>query len=260
MAYNYYATKKCRIYQVNYKMKELDKIQGKSRLDCIKQLQTDKTLIKMRMLNIDYEYLTIVTDIKIQNSIPYFIIDYTDGFREAVSGLNVWKILFEYTGKDKLKYNFSVSGGKFVHNEIWIKFPDYIERIQRRKNFRLTAPEKSKILFTIDSTRFEMDIINVSLGGVLGAHISMKKEIQNKPVLKNGDNLTDIKLIFHSKENPKIHIKKGRVVRLEESTGKTNYRYAIHFTDIAINEENIFTNLIYGFHRQFLRKRLHLVN
>lgn len=239
-------------------MEGSDKIQGKSRFDCIKQLQTDKTLIKMRVFNFNYEYLTIVTDIKIQNSIPYFIIDYPDGFREAVSGIDVWKILFEYTGKDQLKYNFSVSGGKFVHNEIWIKFPDYIERIQRRKNFRVTAPEGTKILFTIDSTRFAMDLINVSLGGVIGAHISMKKEIQNEPVLKNGDNLTDIELTFHSKENPKIHIKNGLVVRLEESTDKADYRYAIHFTDIAISEENLFTNLIYRFHRQFLRKRLHL--
>ncbi len=240
-------------------MKESDKIQGKSRLDCIKQLQTDKTLIKMRMLNIDYEYLTIITDIKIRNSIPYFIIDYPDGFREAVSGIDVWKILFEYTEKDKLQYNFSVSGGKFVHNKIWIKFPDYIERIQRRKNFRLTAPEETKILFTIDSTRFAMDVINVSLGGVLGAHISIKKGIRNDPVLKNGDNLIDIELIFHSKENPKIHIKKGLVVRLEESTDRANCRYGIHFTNMANSEEKTFTKLIYRFHRQFLRKRLPLV-
>jgi len=45
-------------------MEEFNKIQGTNRLEIFKQLQKDKTFIKMHLLGKDYDRLTIITGIR----------------------------------------------------------------------------------------------------------------------------------------------------------------------------------------------------
>ena len=47
-------------------------IQGKNRFDILEQLRKDKTLIKMRLLDSDYEQLTIIIDIRGQKKHAFF--------------------------------------------------------------------------------------------------------------------------------------------------------------------------------------------
>lgn len=164
-------------------------IQGKRRFYIFKQLQKDKTFIKMRLSGKDYERLTIVTGIQTRKNTPFFLIDYPRGFKEVVSRVDVWKMRFEFIGDDNLTYIFRTSGGEISDDKILIRFPEVIERIQRRKHFRLETPFETKLHFEKKSIEFEMNVINISLRGVLAY------SVEKKAILKIAEDLRDFNLV-----------------------------------------------------------------
>lgn len=238
-------------------MKKAEQIQGKSISGVLEQLQKDRTLVKMHLLGKDYDRLTIVTDIRTRNKVPFFLVDYPPGFREAIAGVEHWKIHFEFTGKDNIQYVFRTSGGEIFRDQIWIRFPDSITREQRRKYFRLTVPSGAKIRFERNSITYEINVVDVSLGGCLGVLAASHERIKGKEFLRTGETLRHIQLEFPSEEGAmKVYIKEALISRREKAPVTGRYRYGLEFTKIEENEEKVLTELIYRFQREFLRERL----
>lgn len=225
-------------------------IQGKNRFDIFEELRKDKTLIQMRLLGADYEQLTIVTGIQAKKNMLFFLIDYPKGFKEAVSDVEVWKMRFEFIGNDNFQYSFRTLGGEIFGNEIWIKFPEAIEKIQKRKHFRIEVRLGTKLHFEKKSTMFDMNVIDISLKGAL------VNSIQNNAILKIGENLRDVKLVFPSeKKNLIVHIKKALVKRMEKNPRMDRYTYGLYFAMIEKNEETALKKIIYELQRKLLQKR-----
>ena len=225
-------------------------IQGKNRFDILEQLRKDKTLIQIRLLGTDYKQLTIVTGIQTRKNMLFFLIDYTAGFKEAVSDVEVWKMRFEFIGNDNLQYIFRTSGGEIIGNEICIKFPESIKRIQRRAHFRIEVPLETKLHFKKKSADIEMDVINISLKGT---HVNC---VQKNEILKSGENLEDVKLVFSSeKKDLVVHIKKVSVKRVKKDSQSKRYIYGLYFAKIEKNEETLLTKIISKLQRKFLQRR-----
>ena len=224
-------------------------IQGKDRFDIFEQLRKDKTLIQIFLLGVDYKQLTIVTGIQARKNMLFFLIDYPKGFKEAVSDVEIWEMRFEFIGTDNLQYGFITSYGEIIGNEIWIRFPESIERTQRREHFRIEVPLGTKLHFKIKSARFEMDVINISLRGALVTNI------QKKAILKSGEDLIDVQLVFPSeKEDLVLNIKKVSVKRAEKNPRLGRYDYGLYFIIIEKNEETDLTKIIYELQRKLLQK------
>ena len=137
-----------------------------------------------------------------------------------------------------------------------IRFPEFIERIQRRKHFRIETPYGSKLNFEVNSTRRELNLIDISLGGVFGVLARLKQEIQMKPILKIGGVLEHIEMIFPVKEGEQtVNIKKAAVVRFEEDPQTAKHRYAFQFKEIKRHDQRKLKELVYRFQREFLQKR-----
>ena len=115
-----------------------EKIQGKKLFRLMEQLERDKTMLSMRLVGQNYERLTMITRIPKDKNVSFFAIDAPRDFRSTVANLGTWEIHFNFNGPDHLEYIFTTFGGKFSDNEIQINFPDYIERLQRRRYFRLS--------------------------------------------------------------------------------------------------------------------------
>ncbi|MCK5507583.1 MAG: PilZ domain-containing protein, partial [Desulfobacterales bacterium] len=244
----YPAKSKSRFIQISTIGTEM--IQGKNRLNIFEQLRKDKTLIQVYLLGRDYKQLTIVTNIQYIKNTPFFFIDYTRGFKEAVSGVEVWKMRFEFIGNDKLKYLFRTSGGEIIGNEICIKFPESIERIQRRAHFRIEVLLKTKLHFKKESVDIEMDVVDISLKGALVS--SAPKNI----ILTSGENLKNVKLVFPFKEKDMIvHIKKVLIKRLKKDSESKRYTYGLYFAITADNEEILLKKIISELQIKFLQKR-----
>ena len=225
-------------------------IQGKNRLDIFEQLRKDKTLIQIYLLGKNYKQLTIVTNIQYIKNTFVFFIDYTKGFKEAVSDVEVWKMRFEFIGNDNLQYIFRTSGGEIIGNEICIKFPESIERIQRRAHFRIEVPLETKLHFKKKSVDIEMNLIDVSLKGAL------VNSVPKNTILISGENLKNVKLVFPLKNKDMVaHIKKVLVKRLEKDSKSKRYTYGLYFAITEKNEETLLKKIISELQTKFLQKR-----
>lgn len=238
---------------------ETEKIKGKGRFDIFQKLQSDKTLVKIHIPSKDYERLTMVTGIRTQDNVPFFLIDHPGDFEQTLDDQKDRRMDFEFTGKDNIQYSFRSSGGKITGDEIWIRFPDLIERRQRRESFRLEAPMGAKLHLKGDLTEHEMSVIDISLGGTSGVIIdgNRKKGTRADPIFKTGETLRNLQLRFPSMEKElTVCIKKSVVRRVQKIPRTNRYRYGLQFAEMEKEEEVVLTKLIYRIQREYLRNRL----
>jgi len=237
----------------------MEKIEGENIADILKTIKKDKTLIKMRIPGKGYECLTIITNVFPYKDKSAFMIDSPKDFRPVFSDPENVKMHFEFTGKDNLSYTFKTSGGEIHHDEIKIKFPDFINRKQRRKDFRLEVPPGTKLHVKINAKLLRMPVLDVSLGGTLIALVGHMSESENKQYFKVGECFEDIELLFPMDGKFfKSKINKAAIVRVVKGSLKPKNCCALQFVSIDKDEEKALTKFIYKYQQQFLRKRLRL--
>jgi len=237
----------------------MEKIEGKNIAVILQTIKKDKTLIKLRIPNKDYECLTIITNVSPNKKKNAFMIDSPMDFRSVFGGLNDIKMQFEFTGKDNLSYTFKSSGGEIHQDEIKVKFPDFINRKQRRRDFRLDVPPGTRLHVKINSKLYKMNVLNVSLGGTLVALSGSVPESEYKKFIKTGYSFEDMELLFPmGGKSFKSKIKKATIVRTVKGSFKPKNCCGLQFVIIDKNEEKALTKFIYKYQQQFLRKRLRL--
>lgn len=238
-------------------MTEPEKIQYEGILKILKDLQENKILVKIRLKDRDYERLTLITAVNKKRKSPRFMIDYTAEFEKAVAGLDIWRLDFEFTGVDDIKYVFKTTGGEFARGKIWVNFPTVVERYQRRGDFRLEAPAGTRLYFTLNSETYELLVKNVSLGGALGALGSSNKKLDHEFSQRSSQIMENVELTFLDKHKRKksITIGQAKFNRLERNSVSNNFEFALQFTQIDEENELRLTELIYYFQRDYLRKR-----
>jgi hypothetical protein len=236
---------------------EQSTITGDKRIGLFEQIKKKKTLVNMHVKGIGgYDRLTLIIGIRTLKKKPYFLIDPPNDFREAVKGMTQWKINFQLTGPDALEYRFSTSHGELSGKDILIEFPDSIERIQRRKHFRLDSVPKTTLVFDIEEHSCQMEVVNISMSGLLAAMPRQKKKGPANPVLKIRQTIWNATLACPvGKELIGADILELFVVR-EDKAGRTGgVRYAFHFTKMAAKDKIHLTDIIYKLQRFFLQKR-----
>ena len=235
-----------------------EKIQGKKLVRLLEQVQREKIMLSMRLVGQNYERLTMVTRIPKDTTASFFAIDPPRDFRNTVSKLGTWEIRFNFNGPDNLEYIFTTSEGEFYDNEIRINFPDYIERLQRRRYFRISVPTGTKLFFESDQVQREINLINISMRGTLGLLKTFDGKDQKKPVFKKEDYLKDIKIIFPSdtKDNEQeVNINKTIIRRAEHNPQKNMDLYAFEFVSIDRDQEKTLIQIIFNLQRLFLQKK-----
>jgi hypothetical protein len=235
-----------------------EKIQGKKLVSLMEQVQREKIMLSMRLVGQNYERLTMVTRIPKNEKAPFFVIDPPRDFINKVSKLDTWEIHFNFNGPDNLEYIFTTSGGEFYDNEIRINFPDYIERLQRRRYFRLSVPTGTKLFFESDQVQREINLLNISMRGTLGLLKTFNGKDQNKPIFKKEDYLKDIKIIFPSdiKDNQReVRVNKTIIRRAEHDRQKNMDLYAFEFVSIDRDQEKALIQIIFNLQRLFLQQK-----
>lgn len=240
-------------------MAENEKIKGGAIANLFKELLHHQTSLKLTLVDGEYENLTFVTNLVNRNNEPHFIIDSTEDLEQAVAAIDSWKLHFEFTAKDQIKYTFTATDAQIDNNRIYIKYPPQITRWQRRGLFRIDAPAGTKLCFTHDTVRHELETINISIGGTLAALVQTRSRHFEKVSFADKQFLKNIELFFPSEIMPApIRIKAVQVRRIKINSEKTGYEVGFEFHEINIDEEKRLTDLIYRLHRQQLRKRLPL--
>lgn len=240
-------------------MEPTERIQGERRIGIIEQLQRDRTLLRMRLEEEGYEALTILTGCCFQGKNPFLLIEESDRLKEVLRDLKDCHIEFEFNGKDNLRYSFKALFDRVSGDEIRIGFPECIERIQRRRHFRIDLPVGSELHFERDSKRCVMNVINISLGGAFGGILGPKKGAKDVPIVKKGECLKDILIFFrYEKEDWRVFIEETTAKRVSKDPHGNRYLYALQFTKIQRQESSVLKKIIYDLQRIILRKRLPL--
>ncbi len=237
-------------------MENPEKIEDKDLLNLLKALQKDKTLINMNLPGRDFDRITIVTRVRNRRQNPLFLIDYTQGFRESVGDVKDVKMHFEFSREDKVNYSFSTYGWEIYRDEIGVRFPEFIEREQRRKDFRLAVPSDTKLYIQVDSTLLEMKVLNVSLGGILAVLVGRKAGYEGETIFNAGEYLSDVEMVFPLEGGDlRVYIEKAMVVRLEEDPSTDKSSCALQFISMGEKEEKALTEFIYKYQRHVLQKK-----
>ena len=229
-----------------------DIIRGDKIFKVLERLQEGRTILNLHILGTGYEGLTIVTGIDANNGSPSFLIDRPGGLEDIVESSEGRKAVFEFNDENGIQYRFRAIIGGFEKKDIRVGFPETIERIQRRKFFRIAPPVGTKIIFNADN-RYEFNVINISEGGLL---ISQKAQFHNKSLLSAGGVMEGLNLV--SQEDNKvinIGIKKAEILRIDKKTETGRYSYALKILDIEKNEEGEIRKFIYDSQRKVLQRR-----
>jgi c-di-GMP-binding flagellar brake protein YcgR len=234
-------------------MENTDKVSGKNLLQLIEQLKRDKTFIRIRLLDKRYDELTNIREVRTRKGISYILIDFPRGFMEAVAGVDVWELRIDFLGKDKVPHTFRTSGGEIHGEHIWLRFPEFIERLQRRRYFRVNTPVGSRMVALLNSAHIEMIIIDISEGGAL---VTTDKETPGPPILENGQYLKHFKMVIPTEEEKvEINVKGAQVRRVQKDPMIKRYRYGIEFTDLETDTRKELRDVIYRIQRELLKKR-----
>jgi hypothetical protein len=235
-----------------------EKIQDKKLFRLIERLQQEKTMLSMRLVGQNYQRLTMITGILKDKNTTFFTIDPPRDFKHTIKKLGTWEIHFNFRGSDNLEYIFDTFGGDFFDNETRIPFPKYIERLQRRRHFRLSVPAETKLYFEFEENRRKIDLINISIRGTLGVMRTLTDKDQRKPVLKKDDHLKNIDILFPAdinKVEQKLKVNKAIVRRAEHDAARQVDMYAIEFESIDKDQEKILVDIIFNLQRLFLRRK-----
>jgi len=240
-------------------MAESEKIGGDGVTRIFEELLQRKTYLKLILLDTAFQHLTIVTALTTQKPGPSFNIDTPEGFREAAADIDTWRIHFEFTGKDNIKYIFKTVGGEITDNQIKIKLPEIVERSQRRRLFRIKAPAGTLLCFTINVKRYEFEVIDISIGGSLAVLVQADSDVYLEPPFADTGKLSDIELVFPVEIYRKpIKIKTAEIKRTKKNPQAPHYEMALEFAEIGSRHKKLLSDLIYRLQRQYLRKRLPL--
>jgi c-di-GMP-binding flagellar brake protein YcgR len=240
-------------------MAENEKINGGAIPKLFKELLHHQTLLKLTVVDGEYEHLTVITDLVNRNDQPHFIIDTPKGLEQAAAAIGSWKLHFEFTGKDHIKYTFTATDAQIDSNRIYIKYPLKITRWQRRGLFRIDAPAGTKLCLTHDTVRHELEVMNISIGGTLAALVQTRSRHFEKAPFADRQFLKNIQLLFPSEIMlTPIRIKAVQIRRIKMNSEKRGYEVGFVFDEIDTDEEKRLTDMIYRLHRQQLRRRLPL--
>ena len=238
-------------------MVETENIQGQDILRLLRELQKDRSLVKVYLPDNDFKTIARITDIQTRRKITYFLIDRPENFKAVAKSSSAGSYEFEFTGKDEIKYAFQASVWQIENNKIWLELPRIVERQQRRRQFRISVPAGTTLCFKFNSIQYELKVIDLSLGGSLGALAGTAKDNNRNADLARIEHIQALELSFPAEyEGIRVTIKRATIKRLKHYPQNNRYEYALEFQEIDNINKKKLNEQIYRFQREFLRKRL----
>ena len=240
-------------------MENIELIQGDAVLQLFKELQQNKTPLRVKLTNGDYEHLSHLKQIRKRLRTHHFLIEYNEDFQAAAKDLEELRLKIEFTGEDGILHTFHTKDSDVSQQLIWFKVPESIQRFQRRSLFRLEAPHGTRLFFEVNGIRYKLLVINVSLGGTLGVLVSLTKQMEEELKLREPQILDNVELVFPSKDDnddtARVRIKCCQIIRQERNPQTKKYECAMEFKEIIETEQKKLTELFYQWQRDYLRKR-----
>lgn len=231
--------------------------QTKAVEDALRELKKSRALIRAHIKEGAFERITLITDVRVFQKMLFFRLDEAEILRSVVEPLEAWKLTIEFSGKDQYPSFFETTSGQVVGNVFWFQAPDRIERLQRRRNFRLKAPTGASLEVMRYRKPIRLGLIDFSLGGVLCLVDSVNPRMRRERIFKEGRTFKNARLIIPLESDPpaEIPVSKARIVRSDQNSLTGAYQYGLMFITLDSTAEKRLKDLLYRLQRAYLRKR-----
>jgi hypothetical protein len=222
--------------------------------DILHRLRASGTLIKLRLPGKGYERLTVVIDIRERGKTEWFRLDRPRDFDTQSAAGSPLAALLEFTGQDHLSYILRTDALEISGNEIWVPFPQHLERVQRRRHFRVECPMGALLCFQLKGQPTEMSLVNVSIGGALGLLVKLKREYLGQSLMEVGQTLHGGELVFPAHPEPLRVPLVRMVVRRVEKNQNDNFMYGLEFEEMSKAAERKLTEQVLNLQRYWLQR------
>ena len=233
-------------------------VRGEKLTELFNELVDKKVIISMNVVGAGFDRLTCITGVTEDADGNHLLVDPPDDFAEAAAVKDLWHLRFNFNGPDQLEYIFSTRGGVLGEQGLKIPFPDHVERLQRRRNFRVNTLAGTQMHFKLKKIHGIIDMINVSLGGSYGVLTKTNFKFVRGPVLKMDQQVYDVSMVFpsdHDMPGNTVYVKKAEIKRVEHDRDHGFYRYSFEIKEIEKEEQNKLTQVIYDLQRWYLQRR-----
>jgi len=219
-------------------------------------LKDNGTYIRLRIPGRSYERLVVVSAIQTDAGKPLLAIDCPDGLTDVLSAMDELRLDFEFTGEDELGYRFSITQATVQGDTFMIAVPTDLQRVQRRKDYRLTAPLGAVFYVTTGDQRKRVKMLDLSASGTSGILISLKSGTPQPPPFEIGQTLFNLKLELPGEDTAMlIPIRECEVRRVEDLPQRGRYRLAVAFTSMDTEHRTILKEYLYDQQRHMLKIR-----
>ena len=239
-------------------MNDPGKIQDHKLDELFNQLISRKIIISLNVVKTGYEHLTFVVGTQNEPDGKYLLIDRPDGFSKAVKKGVPWNLRFNFNGPDRLEYLFATTGGDFSGGNLKIPFPPFVERLQRRRDFRVGTLCGTKMVFVSKDMKGVIGLINISLGGAYGVVMKHNLKSAEGPLFEMNQQIHKLGIIFPAcsgEDEQVIVVDKAEVRRIEHDKDRHIYKYAFEFMEMDKAQKRKLTQVIYNIQRYFLKNR-----
>jgi c-di-GMP-binding flagellar brake protein YcgR len=240
-------------------MTEIEIVRGSPILRLLTELHQDKRPLKISWKDTDAEYSTQIADIRKRRRKLHFRLNAQEDFLATWESAVPQQLQFEFVDKENITYVFETGPAVLSRKAVWIAFPEFIRRYQRRSLFRLDAPPGTRLFFNIDDDHHKLLVINVSLGGTLGVIVSLTKQMEDELTQHKLKTLENVDLVFPAKEqkaqDSTVRIRSCRIKRQKKNPLTQKLEYAIEFVELDEDEQEKLTQLFYRWQRKYLRRR-----
>lgn len=238
-------------------MAETDRIVGKKISKLFQLLIVQKTIVSLNVVGSDFERLSCILSIQECPNGNTLIVDPPDDIRPALSSAQAWRLRFMFIGPQQIEHVFETIGGKFVAGGLELPFPVHVERLQRRKNFRMIVPPGSHLLVTTSLFKAFIDLLNISVGGAYGVMNRHNLKGVCGPLLQIGQQLQKTGIFFpRDSVAPEqvVIIEQAVVCRVEKDPEKKIFKYGFEFLEIESGQQKKLTQRLYHLQRLFLKR------
>ena len=236
----------------------MGKIEGRRIFELFEYLLKKRVIVSIHIVGTDFEKLTCAIALKEDITGNWLLVDMPGGFRAAAAEKEPPVLKFSFNGPDQLEYVFVTPEARIAGSELKIPFPPHVERVQRRKDFRMDAPPGSRMHVALnDGIQAVLGLINISIDGALGALIKHNFKGLKGSLLAENQFIAGGSIIVPGNGVPPqpIIMKQSEIRRIEHQKEKNIYRCAVQFIEMDPAEKKKLTQTVYHLQREFLKKR-----
>ncbi len=229
-------------------------IQGETVSAVFRQLQRQRSPLRIHVLGRGYERLSIVTGIESRNGQCYLLVDLPMQFETELPDCEGLRVQLEFADRERIPHSCRTVIHRPEGDDLWLVLPDSVERIQRRRHFRVEPPQGTRILLPFPGREIEVPVLNLSLGG--GLVISPKRGEARSLDLGPGSTLRDVRLLSTMEEEKlEVKIRRAEVIRAEKIPESSRIQFALQFVRMEKEDEQQLDRFIYYSQRRLLKKR-----